>query len=148
MSNPERPHELTPLEVARRLESQFFGADGFNPQRAVGLIRAEAEACGIPLQVAEEVHDSGGWWLIAADDDWLPKEDEGIRAFERLLHLPEAGQNANRNEIFLTVFARTVLTSLNGSIVVIVDRADAAEEGRANLADVFQRWTRAIAFLP
>jgi hypothetical protein len=84
--------------------------------------------------------------LVSASRDWLPQGEKTLRAFHELLHFPEAGINAHRCEVFLTTFARVVLTSKHGEVTVIKDESGEAGQAIDLFSDVFHEHTRVIAF--
>lgn len=136
---------FSPLETVRRLESWYFDDEGFSAARAVEYIRAEARTSGVETLDVTEID---GWWILAANQDWLPSEEDGLRPFRELVHFPEAGVNASRSEILLTAFARVVITAREGRATVVSDREHRADEAMARFAQWLTGRTRVIVFLP
>jgi hypothetical protein len=58
------------------------------------------------------VDSSGGWWFVSSAKDWLIDSTGSVTMwnFSHIVHLPEAGREACRSEIFLTAFADAVVT--------------------------------------
>ncbi|SRR5258708_4201318 len=63
------------VEAVRRLEKFFFGDDGFSARRAIDFLSREAAVSGIRV----EVISLDGWWVLSAEQDWLPPENVNIR---------------------------------------------------------------------
>jgi glycerophosphoryl diester phosphodiesterase len=135
---------LTAIGFVARMEARFFPSGHFSPEQAIEYIQDEAQVLGIPV-VSEEVD---GWWLVSASRDWLPQGEKTLRAFHELLQFPEAGINAHRCEVFLTTFAKVVLTSKRGEVTVIKDESGDASQAVDRFSEVFDEHTRVIAFLP
>ena len=108
------------------------------------MISAEARACGVE---DVSVDEADGWYHLSADRDWLASEEEGLRVFAQLVHLPEAGVNASRSEVLLTAFAKVVLTSRDGDITIVTDYTQRADEAVERFADSFAHSARVIVFL-
>lgn len=133
----------TPLESVRRLETWFFGEEGFNPRRAIDYLLEEASLCGVSNVDVREVD---GWWVLAASEDWLPADSSVLQIFHELARYPEGGPNGSRMEVLLTAFARAVVTAHLGNVLVIVDGEGTSrwvEEHKDCLA-----MERVVAFLP
>jgi hypothetical protein len=140
---PDDLQVLTSLELAKRLETRYFGEAGFTPEQAVDHIRWEAGVVGIDELYT---HKIAGWWLIEGND-WLPMSDVH-EVFGRFLQFREAGINAHRMEVFLTAFAQVVVTSLDGDVTVIKDDVNRAPQATERFAERFAHSKRVIVFLP
>jgi hypothetical protein len=71
-------------------------------------IGQEALILGATLVQTSRLED---WWLISADLDWLPSQDDELtRLFEQIVPFPEQGQNSHRSEVLLNVFANEIVT--------------------------------------
>jgi uncharacterized protein YlzI (FlbEa/FlbD family) len=94
-----------------------------------------------------DVQEVDVWWIIASEREWLPTEGEGLLAFTRFLHFPEAGVNASRLEVLLTAFSDVVVTALDGKITVVLDKVGRAQEAITTFADRLARSGRVIVFM-
>jgi hypothetical protein len=108
----------TPLESVRRLEAWFFGDEGFSVRRMIDYLLEEASLCGVSRV---DVREMDGWWVLSADQDWLPDTGDALKVFQALTPYPEGGPNGSRMEVLLTAFARAVVTARSGTIAVIVE---------------------------
>jgi hypothetical protein len=129
------------VEGVRRLEKFFFGERGFSAERAVDFLVKEAAV----RKASVKVVNLDGWWVLSAEQDWLPSDNDGLDAFYALLPFPECGPNAAHLEAILTAFARTVVTASHGTIAVIVEDSDTNVWVAAHEAKL-RRSARVIAF--
>lgn len=139
MYSPDDLDSPSQHDVVRRLERTLFPGGSFTPEGAASVIAWEARICGVDATV----HEVDDWHVVKGDHDWFPSE---ANPFERLLAFPEAGVNASRLEVVLPVFAATVVTSLDGAVSVVVDRAGLAREVRRRFADLLAQPGRVIIF--
>ncbi|HEY6289998.1 MAG TPA: hypothetical protein VI455_00325 [Terriglobia bacterium] len=109
------------VAAVRRLEKWFFGEDGFSARRTIDYLLEEAALRDVSHV---EVTELDGWWVLSAERDWLPRENDGLDVFHALLPFPEGGPNAARREVLVTAFAKAVATARNGNITVIVEDAE------------------------
>src|SRR4030088_858774 len=92
----------------KKRESAIFRMGRFNPQEMLGLLVTEALLCGSPDICVE--HLETGWWVITSAMDWITEADKVI-PFVRPVTYKQGGPNSLRAEVYLTVFAREVLTA-------------------------------------
>jgi glycerophosphoryl diester phosphodiesterase len=141
--SPRDLQVLSGTDVVTRLAHWFFPSGPFTPERAIEHLRDEAKVLGIEIKSRE----ADGWWVVWASQDWIPSGAEEIRTFTELRRFPEAGVNAHRSEVFLTTFARVVVTATHGRITVVRDDLGRASEARHRFAELIDRRARTIVFL-
>ena len=61
-------------EGVRGLEKLLFGKRGFSAERAVDFLVEEAAV----RKAGVKVVNLDGWWVLSAEQDWLPSENDGL----------------------------------------------------------------------
>ena len=101
----------------------------FPGRRIDGKLIAENIAFGAAALGAGHVElvDSGGWWFVASDFNWLRASrahHREIELFEAMLPFPEQSPTGHRPEIYVTAFAETayfrigdMVTWLQGQVI-------------------------------
>ncbi|MFG2794461.1 hypothetical protein [Streptomyces sp. NPDC048419] len=101
-------------EYVRREHSRFFKGGTYSPLEAASQIALEALLTGVSdVQIARH----GDWVSLASASDWLAGLDGD--AFQQLVPIRGGGRNAVTAEVFLTVFARGVVTAKDGKASII-----------------------------
>ena len=101
----------------------------FPGRRIDGKLIAENIAFGAAALGAGHVElvDSGGWWFVASDFNWLRASRahrREIELFEAMLPFPEQSPTGHRPEIYVTAFAEIayfrigdMVTWLQGQVI-------------------------------
>ncbi|KAB1144160.1 hypothetical protein F7R91_22635 [Streptomyces luteolifulvus] len=114
MFHPEDLVTVDVLEYIRREQSRFFRGGVYNPVEVASQIALEALLLGVSgVQITRQ----GDWIAVASESDWLSGLEED--AFHQFAPIRGDGRNAVTVEVFLTVFARGVVTAKNGKTVII-----------------------------
>jgi hypothetical protein len=87
------------------------------------------------------------WWIIASTTDWLSGHADHVpeELFQKIVAMPEAGQNAMRGEVLLTAFAQHVITATPYGCMVISGDVSSDDEVW-HIVSLSQKWQRMIAF--
>jgi hypothetical protein len=108
--------------------ARFFAAArcpraGYSAERELteNLV-GEPLACGAAAVEASRCED---WRVIWSDTYWL-QEPLDHDALERVMRLPEAGQNSMRQEVLAAVFAANVVVSDGAALRAVKGASDAA----------------------
>jgi len=112
-----RPEDLAPVDVQeyiRREQSRFFRGGVYSPVEVASQIALEALLIGVfDVRITRQ----GDWISVSSESDWLAGLEGD--AFHQLAPIRGDGRNAVTAEVFLTVFARGVVTARNGEAVII-----------------------------
>lgn len=87
------------------------------------------------------------WWIIASTTDWLSGHADYApeELFQKIIAMPEAGQNAMRGEVLLTAFAQHVITATPHGCMVISGDVSSDDEVW-HIVPPSRKWQRMIAF--
>jgi hypothetical protein len=118
VSQPPRP--IDSVDALRRNPTWYFPSGEFDAGRFLSLVREEIRSQD--PEADPDIRYSGGWWLVAADRDWLHGDTS---AFLRLVPLPGDDANASRVEVLLYAFCPVVVTAVRGDVFRIRDAAGA-----------------------
>ena len=115
--------------------------------RAYQLVSSLASDATILEAFPVVIDRIAGWWVVAAEQDWLIKGNEFPPeiSFRRIVPFPEAGQNSIRSEILLTAFADRAVTYRGGERLVITGDEKELEELEVTLRRHYRNH-RIVAF--
>jgi hypothetical protein len=107
---PEDIRVLNGTEIIKKRPEMYFGSNGPTPEFISSAILRDAVTLGSKYAVVRYVE---GWWLIAAETDWLSAGNlantDLNRLFSGLVPFPEAGVNGIRSEVFASVYSSALL---------------------------------------
>lgn len=133
------------LQWARAHPSYFFSNGVVSAESLVEQLVAGARALGAS---EVEAHDIGGWFVVAAHNDWFSRARFPIPEdfnFHALTPFPELGQNCVRPECVVAAFAEeAVVRGPSGTHVV--KGAVAPNDPILICIAEAPSWERAIAF--
>ena len=134
---------IDPVEHIRRNPERYVPAGRVEPEYLAERLAEDARILGARAVQTRQV---GGWWVVAADFDWVGDgtSSGAPDVFSNVVAFPEAGVNSMRSEILLTAFADDVVTSDGTSTQVVKTSGTAAPHVRDFVPH--GPWRRVVAF--
>lgn len=140
-------NKIDPILHIRQNKKMYLGREDVNQDFLATNIADDALVLGASTVVIKK---EKGWWIIAADVDWLMAgHNEDLKAiFQKILPLKNAGQNAIRREVLLTAFVDDILTWNPKISEMEVIKGESTREIVANYQSevLFKFAKRALAF--
>ncbi|MBK8254388.1 MAG: hypothetical protein IPK82_17180 [Polyangiaceae bacterium] len=98
------------LQWIRARREQFFPSGEAEPIYLLAYLMADILALG---GGSCTIRQSGGWWIIGSDIDWLQIADfSESELFGRVVPAPGHGQHSMRAEVLTAAFTRSVWITL------------------------------------
>ncbi len=138
-------HNIDDAVAFVRSHPEMFLRDGvLRADELASNLVSEAAILGVFPITVDRIN---GWWVVAAEEDWLAKENECSAevTFNRVVPFPKAGANSMRAEILLTSFASNVVTCTGGKKVLIKGDKSALDEIEPTLINRYAKH-RVVAF--
>ena len=134
------------IDYLRKRQEMFFGSRGANPESIASAVAEGALTLGARRTMVAE---SGGWWFVCADIDWLQvptiKGVDEESVFRCLSAFPEAGVNWHRSEVMTRVFSDQAFSASGDRVFRVKEGALSDDEVLRMVAELGS-WSRVVGF--